>query len=722
MRGIRAVGPRLAGVITGKWSAWLVLVLTAIASAGALMFGGEARSSTDSTAALPSDAQSAQVAELQRRLPSGQQNPALVVYSRDEAPLNPADREAIAAVGETFTQWAVNGQVSPPVFADDGSAALIAVPLPSDSGYERNGEVIDQLRAASRNDLPDGLIAQVTGGAGFSADVAGSFAGANTRLLLVTVAVVAVLLIVTYRSPWLWLVPLTVVGTADLVSNSMIAVVSRAIDMNIDASTTGIVDVLVFGAGTNYALLLIARYREELRRNADRRQAMRRALGSAGPAIAASAATVALSLLTLVAAVLANERAIGVAGAVGITVAALYGLVVLPAALTVCGRGLFWPFVPRPGQPEPTRTGVWARVGTFVSRRPVAILTGTLVLLALLASGLHDARLGLSRTEQFRVQAESIDGLQTLSRHFPAGQADPTVVLADETAADTVLTVAADTPGVVTIRPADRGEGLVLFDVVLAAEPDSADSYQTIRDLRERLAEVPEADALVGGSVAANLDSRDAAIRDLKVVVPLILAVVLLVLILLLRSLLAPLILVTSVVATFFAALGAGNFLFTGWLGYGGLDTSVPLLSFLFLVALGVDYNIFLTTRAREESRDGDTRQGIRTALAVTGGVITSAGILLAAVFAVLGVLPLVTLTEIGVIVGIGVLLDTLLVRTLLVPSIVMLLGRHFWWPSRLARHPAGPAPAPVAASLTAPAVAVTPAGRVTRDRTAPRS
>ena len=215
------------------------------------------------------------------------------------------------------------------------------------------------------------------------------------------------LLIVTYRSPWLWLVPLTVVGTADLVSNSMIAVVSRAFDMNIDASTTGIVDVLVFGAGTNYALLLIARYREELRRNADRREAMRRALGSAGPAIAASAATVALSLLTLVAAVLANERAIGVAGAVGITVAALYGLVVLPAALTVCGRGLFWPFVPRPGQPEPTRTGVWARIGTFVSRRPVAILTGTLVLLALLASGLHDARLGLSRTEQFRVQAES---------------------------------------------------------------------------------------------------------------------------------------------------------------------------------------------------------------------------------------------------------------------------------------------------------------------------
>ncbi|MFC7548561.1 MMPL family transporter [Plantactinospora sp. GCM10030261] len=696
MKSVPGLGHRLVALITGKWTAWLVLVVAAAGSALLIATGGEARTSNDPTSALPADVQSVRVAELQRTLPGGQLNPALVVYAKGGEPLTADDEQAIAGQRDRFAEVAVDGQVAPPVLAPDRRAALVPVPLPGDLDNERLGDAVDQVRAVARDGLPPGVTAEVTGGAGFTADIASSFDGANVRLLLVTVTVVALLLIVTYRSPWLWLVPLAVVGTADVVSNSLIAIVSRATDITIDGSITGIVDVLVFGAGTNYALLLIARYREELRRTADRRAALRRALSSAGPAIGASAGTVVLSLLTLLAAVLANDRAIGVAGAVGITTAAVYGLVVLPAALAVCGRRLFWPFVPREGQPDPTRTGVWARIGGVVARRPRVVLASSLALLILLASGLFGVRLGLSQTEQFRVKAESIDGLATLSRYFPAGAAEPTVVIARAAAERPVLEAVESTPGVASARVTERGNDLVAVDAVLSAEPDSAASYDTIRALRDRVAAVPDAEALVGGGVAANLDTREAAVRDLRVTVPLILVVVLAILILLLRSIVAPLVLVGTVVATFFAALGASNFLFQNVLDYAALDTSVPLLAFLFLVALGVDYNIFLTTRGREEAATQGTARGMITALAVTGGVITSAGILLAAVFAVLGVLPLVTLTEIGIIVGIGVLLDTLLVRTLLVPAIAVALGRRFWWPSRLSRpdRPADAAPA----------------------------
>ncbi|MFV2021867.1 MMPL family transporter [Micromonospora sp. LOL_023] len=682
------IGSRLTAIICGRWTAWLVLLAAAAFSTLVIALAGDPRTGNDPTGALPDTAESVQVAELRRQLPGGQLNPALVVYSRDGRPLTAADEAAIAADRDAFARDAVGGEVSPPVFAPDRTAALVAVPLPAEIDIERLGDIVDRLRAEASAGLPDGTTAELTGGAGFTADVAAAFDGANITLLAATVAVVATLLLITYRSPWLWLVPLAVVGTADVVSNGLIAIVSRAIDLRIDPSTTGIVDVLVFGAGTNYALLLIARYREELRREPDRRRALRRALGSAGPAITASALTVVLSLLTLLAAILANDRAIGVAGAVGISTAALYGLVVLPAALSVCGRGLFWPFIPRPGQADPTRTGIWARAGNLVSRRPRTVLAGSVLLLAVLATGLLDARLGLSKTEQFRVSAESIDGLATLSRSFPAGTADPVLVVADADREQQVLDAVGIVDGVASARPTGGDDDRTVIEVVLRAEPDSAQSYQTVRDLRAAVGAVPDADALVGGSVAANLDAREAALRDLRVVVPLVLIVVLAVLIVLLRSLVAPLILVGTVVATFFAALGAATALFTQVLGYPALDTSVPLLAFLFLVALGVDYNIFLTTRAREETPTQGTRQGMRTALAVTGGVITSAGILLAAVFAVLGVLPLVTLTEIGIIVGFGVLLDTLLVRTLLVPAIAMVLGRRFWWPSALARLP----------------------------------
>jgi len=679
----KAVGDRATRTLTGRVSAWLVL-LVAVVGAGLLIgVGGEAEGTNDPTAGLPSGAESARVAELQRQLPSGRLNPALVVYARDGAALTDADKQVIAADSATFAGLAVGGAVAPPIVSPDGGAALVAVPLPASASVQEITDTIKQLRATAAQGLPSGLTAQVTGGAGFTADIASSFDGANTTLLLITVLVVAVLLLITYRSPWLWLVPLAVVGVADLVTNALLALLNRTAGLPLDPSTTSIVDVIVFGAGTDYALLLIARYREELRRHADRGEAMRRSLRSAGPAIAASALTVCLSLLTLLAAPLKFNQALGLAGAIGVAIAALFGLIVLPAALVLCGRGLFWPFVPRVGQAGSGGRGLWARAGELVARRPRMIVAASLVFLAVLSAGIADARVGLSRTEQFRVQAESIDALATLGRHFPSGAADPTVVIARAGRQQQVLSAVTATDGVASARATERAAGLVSFDVVLDAEPDTTASYDAIQRLRVAVHAVPDADAAVGGTVATNLDKRDASITALKTVVPLILALVFVILMLLLRSLVAPVVLVLTVVATYFAALGVGNLLFVHVLDFAALDTEVPLLSFLFLVALGVDYNIFLATRAREEAAEQGTRRGVLTSLAATGGVITSAGILLAAVFAVLGVLPMVTLTELGVIVGVGVLLDTLLVRTLLVPAVAMLLGERFWWPGR---------------------------------------
>ncbi len=659
--------------LTGRLSAWLVLA-AAVAAVAMSVLGGSAPTTPEVSGGLPASTEAARADALRRQVPGGTDNPALIVYARPGG-LTAADRAAIDVDRQVFG-------AGPVIDSPDRATALITVALP---GGDAPVAAVNDLRARARDGLPEGATVQVTGGAGFAADIARSFDGANLSLLLVTTVVVAVLLLITYRSPVLWLVPLAVVGSADVVANAVISLLAEHAGLAVGPSTIGIADVLVFGAGTNYALLLIARYREELRRREDRREALRAAWRGAAPAIAASAATVVLSLLTLGVADLQGTRSIGYAGAAGITVAALFGLVVLPAALAVCGRGLFWPFVPRVGAGTDPRRGPWGRIGALVVRRPAAVAALGVVVLGLLSAGLTSLDVGLSRTETFRIKAESIDGLQALTRAFPAGAADPVVVVT-RPATVAAVRAAAEGPGVANARPGSSGGDVAEVVVTLTAAPDTDESFAAIRALRDRVHAVPGADALVGGTVAVNLDSRAAAERDLRVVVPLVLAVVLGVLLLLLRSVVAAVALVATVVATYFAALGAGVFAFEHLLGYPGLDAQVPLLSFLFLVALGVDYNIFLATRAREETPAHGPRDGMVVALAVTGGVITSAGILLAAVFAVLGVLPLITLTELGIIVGIGVLLDTLLVRTVLVPAIAALLGRWFWWPGRPGR------------------------------------
>ena len=488
------------------------------------------------------------------------------------------------------------------------------------------------------------------------------------------------------------MVPLAVVGLADRATTSLLGITSRAVDIPFNASTSGIVSVLVFGAGTDYALLLIARYREELRRTPDRRQAMRTAWLAAAPAISASAATVILALLTLLLADIGGTQAIGLGGAIGIATALAFGLLVLPAALVVCPRGLFWPLVPKVDIDDPNRKPVgrgWRRIGMATGRRPLLVTIAAVLVLGGLSLGITTTTFGLSQADTFRTEAESVDGLKTISASFPAGLVSPVVIMTEPSAASAVTAAARGVAGVAEVRPGEQTDALAQLDVVITAAPDTAESYRTVRDLRAAV-QAEDPDAVVGGAIATNLDARDSSIRDLKLIAPLILGVVLLILIILLRALVAPLVLIATVILSFFAALGAGSFLFSTVFGYPGLDYQVPLLSFLFLVALGVDYNIFLVSRAREETPRLGTHGGIVEALAVTGGVITSAGILLAAVFTVLGVLPVIVLTEIGVIVGLGVLLDSLLVRTVLVPALVHLIGDPFWAPSRLSR-PAAP-------------------------------
>ncbi|BCJ46476.1 membrane protein [Actinoplanes ianthinogenes] len=642
--------------------AWASLLLALVLGGLVIGLSGSTKVTNDPNASLPSSAESTRVAQLQKQLPSGRTTAALVVVAKGGAALTDADLAAVQPLGR-------------PIVSQDRKAAIISVPLPAGLSSEETIQQVADLRAKARQGLPAGVTAQVTGGAGFTADLADSFTGANTRLLLVTVVVVAVLLLVTYRSPLLWLVPLVVVGLADRVTTGIIALLSQHTGLPVSGSTTGIVTVLVFGAGTDYALLLISRYREELHGHEDRFVAMRRALRGAGPAIAASAGTVILSLLTLLLASLESNVSLGVTAAAGIAVAAIFALVVLPAALVVCGRGLFWPFVPRVGQAGvEAETGVWARVGRAVSRKPVAVTVASVIILGVLSAGGLGTRLGLSQTEQFRVKSESVAGLETLSQYFPAGAASPTVVLTSPDRAQAVLATVSATDGVAQARIAEQNATQASIQVILNAAPDTGEAYDAIRALRAELDDT----ALVGGSVATSLDTRDATRHDLRVIVPVILLVVLLVLVVLLRALVAPLLLIVTVIISFAAALGAGSFLF----GHA-LDNQVPLFSFLFLVALGVDYNIFLVTRAREEAGKRGTKDGMVHAVAVTGAVITSAGILLAAVFAVLGVLPVITLTQIGVIVMIGVLLDTLLVRTVLVPALATILGDRFWWPGR---------------------------------------
>ena len=672
---------RLANLITRRWVAGL-LALAALLGAGAVIgIVGQAERGPTTTSSMPVGSDSLAAAELLEEVPEADGSAAVVLFSSDAA-LTPQQLGAIEGLARELP----GATGAPPTVADDRSAALVVVPVDA-ADATQTAEVVADLRTQVRADLPDGLTAQVTGPAAIQADLAAVFDGANLRLLAATAAVVAFLLIVTYRSPVLWLVPLTVVGVADQLAATIATHTLAAVDIPWDESTVGILSVLVFGAGTNYALLLISRYRDELRVREDRREAMAHALTRTAEAVLASATTVVLGLLALLLSAFPATRGLGLACAVGIVVAAVFVLVVLPAALVVFGRWIFWPRVPRTGQVSLADSrSLWRRIGNAVSRHPARFATATIMLLAVGAAGMTQIRTGLDGPDQFLQKPEAIAAGERLAESFPAGSADPVIIVSRDADATELARVVGDVEGVSSARAVGAPEGaggVSQVQAVLTADPGSDAAEQAVRDIRAAVAGTGETH--VGGTEAEALDESEASSRDRLLILPLILGLVVIALGGLLRSVVAPLLLVTTVVGTYLASLGISWVLFTQVLGFERLDNGVPLLAFVFLVALGVDYNIFLVTRAAEESRSHGTREGMLRALAATGGVITSAGVLLAAVFAVLGVLPLVVLAQLGVVVCVGVLLDTLVVRTVLVPSLALILGDRFWWPRRLA-------------------------------------
>jgi RND superfamily putative drug exporter len=653
-----------------------------------------------------------------------------------------------------------------PVCSPDGKAAIVSAYIRGDGQGDTILDPVDFWRDTV-SDPGGGLEVKITGGAGYSADAIKVFEGINGTLLLAAVTLVIVLLILIYRSPIFLFVPLTAVIFAELLARSLGYGLSE-LGVTINSQSSSIMSVLVLGAGTDYALLIVARYREELHHRLDRHEAMAAAMASAGPAVLASAATVVAALFCLMIAKVNGTSGMGPIAAMGVSCAALSMLTLLPALLTICGRRAFWPFVPhstdwmaREGvtagrfrrrivdggrfqallpvlggaiivllllplvilnalitrltrgfvpslilgpldralfKPYEVRRfrhehiadethGFWRRVGEWVSRQPARVAIGSTAILLVLCLGLVFFSTDLTTNDSYTTTVEAQEGQDILERSFPAGASAPTDIIvpnADDVPAVTQAVEGVD--GVESVsEPVAQGDAGVLLHATLEPEPYSTEAFDLIDPIRNAAHEAAEG-ALVGGPSAVEFDVREAAAWDSAVIPPIVLVVVFLILVALLRAVVAPVVLIGTVILSFLAALGVGYFVFDVIFGFPGSDPSLPLFAFVFLVALGVDYNIFLMARAREEALEHGTRTGMRRALAVTGGVITSAGIVLAGTFSVLAVLPLVFLTEIGFVVAFGVLLDTFLVRSVLVPALVELIGPKVWWPSSLAR------------------------------------
>jgi len=543
---------------------------------------------------------------------------------------------------------------------------------------------------------PDGELAvAVTGPAGFAADAIEVFETINGTLFLAAFGLVFVLLILIYRSPIFLFIPLFAVGAAEIAARALGYGLTE-LGVTVNGQSSSILSILVLGAGTDYALLLVARYREELRRHEDKHEAIALALRTAGPAIVASGLTVIAALLCLTLADVQGTAGLGPIGALGVAVAMLSMLTLLPALLTVFGRRAFWrpPIfgwsngIPHAGDPGADAThGVWRRVGERVARRPRRVWVGVTALLLVMCLGWLTLDTGLTQADGYREEVESVTGQELLARSFPAGASAATEVLVPDPADVPAVTRAVSgADGVAAVRPAQRGEQGVLLNAVLEPDPYSTEAYDLIPGIREAAKRAGGQEVLVGGPSAIEYDVRQAAARDTRLILPIALVVVFLILLALLRAVTGALLLIGTVILSFAAALGVSLVVFDVIFGFPGVDPSLPLYAFVFLVALGIDYNIFLMARVREETERHGTREGMLRGLAVTGGVITSAGIVLAGTFSVLAVLPLVFLTEIGFVIAFGVLLDTFLVRSVLVPALVLDVGPRTWWPSRLAR------------------------------------
>lgn len=652
----------------------------------------------DQAGFLPRSAESTEVIEAQKAFRRDETLPAIVLWTGDaDGPVKNRQPEATRALASLAGTPGVVGKASPAIPSGDGKALEGVVQLKPELGDGLPG-ALERIRAAAEK-VP-GTTVRLAGPAATQADLSDAFAGIDGLLLAVALVTVLVILVLVYRSV---LLPLVIIVSSVMALALACAVVYALADhdvVRVDGQVQGILSILVIGAATDYALLLTARFREELARH-DRFTAMRSALARSWGAVVASAATVALGLLALLLSDLTNTRALGPVGAIGIVCAVLSTLTFLPAVLVLLGRAAYWPAKPRATEEGRAGHGAWQRVASLVERAPRkvwAVTLAGLVVCAAFAPSL--ASKGVPLDETFVDDAPSVAAQRTLSEHFPGGSGNPTVVVADADRLDRVVATAEDTEGVASAAGATASgrpggeplvvDGRVRVDVTLEDAADSDAAKDTVARLRTALHDIPGADALVGGYTAQQYDTLRTAERDRTLIVPVVLAVILVVLTVLLRSLLMPALLVATVAVNFLATIGVSALVFPHVFGFTGTDPSVPLYGFVFLVALGVDYNIFLMSRVREESLRHGAREGVLRGLVSTGGVITSAGVVLAATFAALGVIPLAFLAQIAFIVAFGVLLDTLVVRSLLVPALTLDLGPVAWWPGRLSREREG--------------------------------
>lgn len=682
---------KLAAFPSGRRTKWIVLVFWLAMVAGLGSFAGKLTDAQENETSswLPGSAESTKVLEEQQSFQENEVAPAVIIYTNDDG-ITAADQDKADQDREAFAKVAgvdKDVEITGPDMSEDGKALQTVVPITlGDEGWVELPDHIKEIRGIAGADNPDGLQMNITGPAAYAADFGEAFEGIDTTLLLAAGIVVIAALLLTYRSPVLWLLPVITAAVALTISQAVIYLLAEYADLTVNAQSAGILTVLVFGAGTDYALLLVARYREELRRHEDRHEAMAFALRRAGPAIVASAATVAAGMLALLVAEMNSTRGMGPVLAIGIIIALAAMITLLPALLVIVGRWIFWPVKPRFGTTDPTATGFWSRVGTGISRRPRTVWVATVLILGAMAFGLTDLKSGvLSNQDALIDETDSAVGERVAAEHFPAGAGQPVVVIANADQADAVRTAIEDTDGIRGVaQPTVIGDK-AMINGELADPADSDAARDTVDRVRDSVHAVPGADAIAGGDSAIAADASRASADDNWLVMPLILAVVFLILALLLRAVVAPLVLIATVVLSFAASLGASAFVFQNIFDFAGTDSSFPLFVFVFLVALGIDYNIFLMTRVREEvQHNHGTKRGALVGLAATGGVITSAGLVLAGTFAVLGTIPMVAFAEIGFAVAFGVLLDTLVVRAVLVTALNMEIGRYMWWPGKL--------------------------------------
>ncbi|MFE5487840.1 MMPL family transporter [Streptomyces sp. NPDC056527] len=658
----------------GVLALWVILIALAAPLAGKL---GDVQRDR-AVDYLPASADSTQVAKITEQMPGGDSTDLVLVYHRDGG-LTAADKATAAReVAQVATEHPLTSPPRP-VPSEDGTTLLYAV-----SSTEPGTD--ETARDAFVLDIRETVSGEVGGPGALATDASEVYNSLDGPLLYTTVAVVAILLIIIYRSPFLWLVPLVVAGVADYLSMAVTYVLHQGFDISVSGQSTGVMTILVFGAGTDYALLLVSRYREELRRTPRPYDAMATALRGCGPAVLASSGTVALGMLCLLAADMNSSRGMGPTAAVGVLCALVAMMTLLPALLVVLGRRVFWPLIPAYGsEPKAARRSLFAVMGSSAGRRPLAVLVAGGAALAALALGVLNLPGALKQEDTFTSTPESVAAMKTLAVAYPEMGTQPITVVAPTASVPGALRTALATDGVAKAERGRSGNGWTEISVVASDPPQSAAETTTIKGLRTALGD----GVYVGGPSAEQLDMTETNAGDRNIVVPLVIVVVLLVLIVLLRSLVAPLILVAAVVAVWGAALGIGGLVFESLFGFEGTDPGLALLSFVFLVALGVDYGIFLMHRMREECLSGaEPGAAALTALRTTGGVIASAGLVLAATFAVLVNMPMVQLAELGFVIAVGVLLDTFLVRTYLVTSASVLLGRKVWWPGPLAKKP----------------------------------